>query len=194
MLVFHLVCRSPPQNTTAVGLAASPPSSTIRLPPPTDAPPVTTADLDALDATAEIQFLNPAARYSHTNWAQEQQDEPACNAAMRYITLGRPEAFPSDFVSCFPSHQRPLFSEVLEPANIGHLHTTDAGIVLPVRQPPPPQRPVGCTTCVLNDKPIRIYVLLLIRPWVMRAFHSSATCHLETARTIRMPERFNWWI
>ena len=102
----------------------------LRLPPPTDAPPVTTTDLDALGAAAKFQFDDSAARYSHADWAPEQQTEPACNAALRYIALGRPEVLPADFLSCFPSHQRPPFSEVQELAKKGHLHTTDAGIVL----------------------------------------------------------------
>ena len=118
---------------------------------------------------------------------------------MRYIALGRPPALPDDFLSCFPSHQRPSFSEIQELAGKGRLHTTDDGTVLLVRQPtpqPPPdsQRPVGRAACLLNDEPIRIYVLLLMRPWVMQACHSTASCHLGTTRTLRMLERFYWWI
>ena len=47
---------------------------------------------------------------------------------------------------------------------------------------------------MLNDEPIRIYVPLLMRPWVMQACHSTAFCHLGTMRTLRMLERFYWWI
>ena len=55
----------------------------IRAPLPTDAPAVTTTDLDALGAASEFQFDGSAARYSHADWAREQQVEPAYNAAMR---------------------------------------------------------------------------------------------------------------
>ena len=87
--------------------------------------------------------------------------EPVCSVAMRYIALGRPEALPADFLSYFPSHQRPPFSDVQELANKGKLHTTDAGIVLLVRKPSLPlasgtQRPMGRTASFLNDEPIRI--------------------------------------
>ena len=112
--------------------------SLLRLPLLTDAPPVTTADLDALGAATEFQFGDSAAGYSHAEWAREQQTEPVCNAAMRYIALGRPERFPANFLSCLPSHQRPPFSEVQELANKGRLNTTDAGIVLLARKPSPP--------------------------------------------------------
>ena len=46
----------------------------------------------------------------------------------------------------------------------------------------------------MNDESIRIYVPLLMRPWVMQACHSTASCHLGTARTLRMLERSYWWI
>ena len=70
----------------------------LRLPPPTDAPPVTTTDLDALGAAAEFPFGDSAGRYSHADWAREQQAEPACNASMRYIALGRRDVLPVEFL------------------------------------------------------------------------------------------------
>ena len=156
-------------------------------------------NLDALGAAAESEFGESDARYSLSDWVREQQAEPAGHAAMRYIALGRPAALPDDFLSCFPSHQRPSFSEIEELAGKGRFHTTDDGTVLLVRQPTPQprpdsQRPVGRAACLLNDEPILLYVLLLMRPWVVQAFHSTASCHLGTTRTLRMPERFYWWI
>ena len=169
----------------------------LRNPPPTDALPVTTTDLDALGAAADVKSGDSAARYSHADWAREQHSEPACNAATRYIPLGRPEVFPADVLSRFPSHQRPPFSEVQELVKKGRLHTTDAGIILPALQPSPPQAsdtqpPMGRTACLLNDEPIRIYVPLLMRLWDIQACHSTASCHLGTTRTLRMLKRFYW--
>ena len=60
--------------------------------------------------------------------AREQQTEPAYHAAMRYIVLGRPPSLPANFLSCFPSHQRPSFSDIQELAGKARLHTTDDGI------------------------------------------------------------------
>ena len=137
----------------------------LRLPSQSDIPSASTADLDALGAAAELQFGDSAARYSHTDWEREQQAEPACHAAMRYIILGRPPALPAGFLSSFPSHQRPSFAEIQELAGKGRLHTTEDGIVLLVRNPSPPplpgsERPVGRAACLLNDEPVRIYVPL----------------------------------
>ena len=110
--------------------------------------------------SAELQLGNSAVRYMHADWAREQQAEPACHAAMRYIVHARPPSLPADFFSCFPSHQRPSFWETQELAGEGRLHTTDDGIVLLVRQPtpqPPPdsQHPAGHAACLLNDEPVR---------------------------------------
>ena len=85
-------------------------------------------------------FRDSTARYSNVDWAREQEGEPARHAAMRYIVLGRPPALPADFLSCFPSHQRPFFSEIQELASKSRLQITDNGIVLLVRQMTLPPR------------------------------------------------------
>ena len=53
---------------------------------------------------------------------------------------------------------------------------------------------MGSAAGLLNDEPIRIYVPLLMRPWIMQACHLTASCHLGTTRTLPMLERFYWWI
>ena len=175
--------RAEPVGTPLLRLSSSP-----------DVPSATKTDLDPLGAAAESQFGDSAARYSHADWAREQQAERACHAAMRYIALGRPPSLPDEFLSSFPSHQRPSFSEIQELAGKGRLHTTDDGTVLLVRQPTPQpapysQRPVGRAVCLLTDGPICIYVPLIMRPWVMQACHSTASCDLGTTCTLRMLER-----
>ena len=71
---------------------------------------------------------------------------------MRYITVGRPSALSADFLSCYPSHKRPSFSDIQEP---------------PLTMSAEPSS-VGRAACLLNDEPIRIYVPLLMRPWIMQ--------------------------
>ena len=91
------------------------------------------------------------------------------------------------------------FSEIQKPTDKGRLHTTDAGIVLLVRKLTPPRpsdssRPVGRAACLLNVDPVRLYVPLCTRLWVMQACHLTASCHLGTTRTLRMLERLYRWI
>ena len=82
----------------------------LRLTPPLGDTPPAPAKLDALDDTAKLQFADPVARYSHADWERQQQAEPTCHAARRYITIGRPSALPADVLSCYPSHNQPPYT------------------------------------------------------------------------------------
>ena len=73
----------------------------LRLLPPAGVPSVTTTGLDGLGAAADIQFGDSTARCSHTDWAREQQAEPSCYAAMRYIAQCRPEALLTEVLRVF---------------------------------------------------------------------------------------------
>ena len=71
--------------------------------------PTAPTKLDALVDAAELQFADSVARYSHADWEREQQAEPACHAAMRYITIGRPPALPPHFCRATPRTSVPPF-------------------------------------------------------------------------------------
>ena len=115
---------------------------------------------------------------------------------MRYITIGRPSTLPADVLSCYPSQKRPSHSDIQERAGEGRLHTTNDNIVLLVRNPTPPlttfaePSSVGRAVFLLNYKPIRIYVPLLMHRWIMQACHATASCHLVNTRKMRMLEQF----
>ena len=164
-------------------------------PSPGDTPTAHTRS-DALGDAAELWFADSVARSSYAYWKREQHAEPTCHAMTRYVPIGRPSVLPPDVWACYPSHKRPFLSDIKELAGKGRLHTTDDNIVILVRDPTlPPTRSdnsVGRAACLLNDEPVRIYVPLLIRPWIIQACHSTASCHLGTTRTLRMPERFYW--
>ena len=168
-------------------------------PSPGDTPIAHTRSDDLGDA-AELRVTDSVTRYSHADWNREQRAEPTCHATIRYIPIGRPMALPPDFLACYPSHKRSSLSDIQELAGKGRLHTTDDDIVLLVRSPTlPPTRSdkpnsVGRAAYLLNHEPVRIYVPLLMRPWIMQACHSTAFCHLGTMRTLCMLERFYWWI
>ena len=172
----------------------------LRLTPPPGDTPTAPTKLDALGDAAELQFADSIARYSHADWKREQQAEPTCHAAMRYITIGRPSALPPGFLSCYLSHKRPSLSAIQGLAGKGRLHTTDDDIALLAGNPTSPSttsdepNPVRRAACLLNDEPIRIYVPLLMRPWIIQACHSTASHHLGTTCTLRMLDRFYWGI
>ena len=167
----------------------------LRLTPsPSDTPTASTRS-DALDDADELRFADSVARYSHDDWKRKQHATPTCHATMRYISIGQPSALPPDFLARYLSHKRPFLSDIQELAGKGRLHTTDDDIVLLIRNPTlPPTRSdkpnsVGRAACLLNDEPVRIYVPLLMRPWIMQACRSTASCHLGTMRTLRMLEQ-----
>ena len=120
---------------------------------------------------------------------------------MPCISIGRPSVLPSDFWACYPSHKRPSLSDIQELAGKGRLHTTDDDIVrlvhIPILLPPTKSdkpNSVGRASCLLNDEPVRIFVPLLMRPWIVQACHLTARCHLCITRTLRMLEWFYWRI
>ena len=79
----------------------------LRLTPTLGDTPPAPAKLDALGDATKLQFADSVARYSHAEWERQQQAEPTCHTAMRYITIGRPSALPADFLSYYLSHNQP---------------------------------------------------------------------------------------
>ena len=118
----------------------------------------------------------------------------------RYVSIGRPSVLPPDVLGYYPLHKRSFLSDINELADKDGLHITDDDIVLLVHnQTLPPTRSdkpnsMGRAACWRHGEPSRIYVPLLMRPWIMQACHSTASCHLGTTRTLRMLESFSWWI
>ena len=164
--------------------------------PPT--PPFTSGDC-LVGTPAEGPLREFLGRYSHRDWAREQLAEPASRAAIEYLRLGSPVPFPSHVLQAVGTHVAPSEAEVLSLARKGAIFTDDDGVDLLVRRrsaapAPASGRPGGHHARLLGDEPTRIYVPLLIRPWVMQACHTDVSCHLGTTRTLRMLERFYWWI
>ena len=154
---------------------------------------------DSVPSPVELDFRESVDKYSHADWAREQRNEPVCAAAIRYIELGQPSVLPSGFLDHVPSALRPPFSEIRELAQKGRLYVNDDDVVLLVRKPTKPpsttsSRPGGRAARLLNDEPIRIYVPMLMRPWIMQVCHANVSCHFGAARTLSMLERFYWCI
>ena len=199
--------RLPAVKDSSVSSVAAPASTPplVGTPTPTTTPGITPpapGDAPGDDARlqeAELQFKESVENFTHRDWAAEQGKDHICKAALRYIDHGRPDTEPTNF---FPSPRellQPSFAEVRELAHKGRIVTTDDGVRLFARKltkPPPTNstRPGGRAARLLHDEHIRIYVPMTMRPWVMLACHSNALCHLGTARTLALLERFYWWV
>lgn len=186
----HLSPQYPSRLTATAPSLWQLPSCDVR--PPVEDLPTAPTEVDVLCGAAELHFVGSVARHSHADLKREQQAEPTCHVAIRYIILGRPSALPHDYLLCHPSHQRPSLSDVQELARKGGLHTLDDDIVLLVGNLPPPRgspNSVGRAACLLNNEPLRIFAPLLLRPCTIRACHSTASRHVGTTSTLRMLER-----
>ena len=91
----------------------------------------------------------------------------------------------------------PSASEVLELARKGTIFTTDEDVHLLVRRYKPHSGPAAIDTSATvshmhHDAPMRIYVPILMRPWVMKGCHPDLSCQLSVTRTLALLERFYW--
>ena len=115
-----------------------------------------------------------------------------CYAAIRFLSLDSPSQPPADLLDIIPSAQRPLLSDILALAAKCRLHCTDDETALLVQRPPTSQPgnslPPAAPYCP------RVYVPMLMRPWVLNTYHADTSLHLGVTRTIRMLARFYWWI
>ena len=148
---------------------------------------------------AGTEFIKSVERYSHTDWAREQHTERICVSATRHLLLKCPSVLSDDFPFHLASNKRVTVDGSALLADRGCLCTDDDGILLLARKLTPltpvcPDKPGGRAARLLDDEPTRIYVPLLMRPWMLQACHANASCHLGVARTFSMIERFYWWI
>ena len=189
-------------STTSAGHPAST-RSTLTLPDSQSDPPPPTAPLhptlpDPDVQAAAVHLSNTLLNYSHSDWEKAQREDPLCDATHRYIQLGCPQPLPASLCNPIPSHQRPDPADILDLAAKGRLVQGDHDTILLVRGPAPvaPRldgHPARLRRHPFHD-PVRIYVPLLARPWIMQACHADASCHLGVTRTLKMLERFYWWV
>ena len=151
-------------------------------------------DPEIAAATADLHhaFLS----YTHRDWKRAQRADAFCTCSLRYLTLGCPRPLPANLCNHLPPHAQPSLADVNNLTSKSQLFHGDDDTILLVRKhtPPPPPDGRSCSSRQLTNAPTRIYVPLMARPWIMHACHSGASCHLGVTRTLRMLERFCWWV
>ena len=154
--------------------------------------PLTNTEDDTNASTKQLS--NTLLSYNHRDWKNAQREDPLCDATRRYIQLGRPDPPPSSLSNHLPSHKRLEITDITDLAAKGRLLEGDDVTILLVRK----QTITGNTPDNSHrrrhpfDDPVRIYVPLLARPWIMHACHAETSCHLRVTRTLKMLERFYW--
>ena len=165
-------------------------------PPPTACLHPTAPDPDVQAAAAHLS--NTLLNFSHSDCDQAQREDPLCDATRRYIQLGCPPHSLTSLCDLIPSHQRPDPADILDLAAKGRLIQGDHDTILLVRNhiavaPNPDGPPARARRPPFNDS-VCIYVPLLARPWIMYACHADASCHFGVMCTLKMRERFYWWV
>ena len=189
-------------STTSVGRPASttftPTPSDLQSdsPPPTASLHPTAPDPDVQTAAAHLS--NTLLNLSHSDWEQAQREDPLCDATRRYIQLGCPPHSLTSLCDHIPSHQRPDPADILDLAAKGRLIQGDHDTILLVRNhiavaPRPDGPPARARRPPFNDS-VRIYAPLLARSWIVYACHADASCHFGVMHTLKMLERFYWWV
>ena len=174
----------------------TPPDLQSDPPPPTATLHLTAPDPDVQAAAGHLS--NTLLNYSHSDWEQAQREDPLCDATRRYIQPGCPPHSLTSLCDHIPSHQRPDPADILDLAAKGRLIQGDHDTILLVRNHiAVASRPDGPRARFkrppFNDF-VRIYVPLLARPWIMHVCHADASCHLGVMRTLKLLERFYWWV
>ena len=153
---------------------------------------------DKTSAAAEQQLSNTLLSYSHSDWDRAQRADPLGDVTRRYIQLGHPNPFPRSLGDHLPSHTRPEIADIADLAAKGRLIQGDDDSIQLVRK--------LITTALTSeayisrrsrtpfDDPVRIYVPHSARPWITHACHANASYHLGVTLTLKMMERFYWWI
>ena len=149
--------------------------------------------------TAAEQLSNTLLSYSHRDWDQAQRANPLRDATRRYIQLGRPNHPPRSLCDHLLSHTRPEVADITDLAAKGCLLEGDNATTLLVRKPitaaPASNGHKSRRSRSPFDDPVRIYVPLLARPWIMHACHADASCHLGVTRKLKMLERsIDGWV
>ena len=105
---------------------------------------------------------------------------------------------PRSLCDHLPSHKRPDIANITGLAAKGRLLGEDDDTILLVRKPiTTDSTPDGHNSHRRRrpfDDPVRIYMPLLARPWIMHACHAEASCHIGVTRTLKMLGRFYWWV
>ena len=167
--------------------------------PPLATPPVVQYLVPGNDNFAAAdQLSNALLSYSHRDWDQAQRADLLCDATRRYIKLGYPNFPPVSLCDPVPLHTRHEIADIVDLAAKGRLLQGDDDTTLLVRKPIAAASATDGHSCrrirYPSDDPIRNYVPLLARPWIMHACHADVSCHLGVTRTLKMLKRFYCWV
>ena len=152
---------------------------------------------EGLDSAAAIAFGNLLREKKPIDWSEAQsRDTTACLVIKLLRAKAKREDIPAD----------ELKNRDIDPDEVWRLLGQCELMALPdhdnrkllvrhlTREPVPrPNREPGRYERLLGDEPMRVYVPLMFRPWVMDRTHNEAV-HLGEKVILAMLERYYYWV
>ena len=152
---------------------------------------------EGLDSAAAIAFGNLLCEKKPIGWCEAQSRDPTARLVIKLLRAkAKREDIPVDELKnrdIDPDEVRRLLGQCELTALPNHDNCK-----LLVRRPrrervPRPNRKPGRYERLLGDEPVRVYVLLMLRPWVMDRTHKEAV-HLGEEVTLAMLEGYYYWV
>ena len=144
---------------------------------------------DIPDASRDARLDVHLGSMTAQKWNQEQVQEPVCKSAITLLQQGLSGASPQDIMLQFPIRVRPSVQQILELAAKTKLFTTEGNFPLLVKR-----NTSSAELSHSGGRVPKIFVPMLMRPWVLRVCHADSVCHFGVTRTLQMLQRFYWWV
>ena len=155
------------------------------------------ADDKGLDSAAAIAFGNLLCEKKPIDWCEAQSCDPTARLVIKLLRAkDKQEDIPADELKnrdIDPEEVRRLLGQCELTALPDH-DNRKLLVRRPTREPVPrPNRKPGRYERLLGDEPVRVYVPLMLRPWVIDRTHKEAV-HLGEKVTLAMLERYYYWV
>ena len=143
---------------------------------------------EGLDIAAAIAFGNLLCEKKPIDWCEAQSRDPTARLVIKLLRAkAKREDIPADELKNREINPGP--GEVWRV-----LDQCELLVRRPTREPVPrPNRKPGRYERLLGDEPVRVYVPLMLRPWVMDSTHKEAV-HLGEKVTLAILERYYYWV
>lgn len=146
------------------------------------------------DNEAACAFGEKLCQKSAKDWAAAQVKDDTANVVMTCIENDKPSSEITE-EGLGPGRDVKEVKRLVSQGEIMELPSSEKLLVRRLSRAPEnrPDRNPGQYERLLRDEPVRTYVPLLLRPWVMDCAHKEAV-HLGEKVTLGLLQRYYWWV
>ena len=150
-----------------------------------------------LDSAVAIAFGNLLCEKKPIDWCEAQSRDPTTRLVIKLLRAkAKREDIPADELKNRDINPDEVWRLLGQCELIALLDHDNRKLLVrrPTREPAPrPNRKPGRYERLLGEEPVRVYVLLMLRPWVMDRIHKEAV-HVGEKVTLAMLERYYYWV